>query len=285
MGKEMLKANVINEYPFFIKYGSTIDENEIVSKYYHPEYELVFLMSGERHYFVNHRTYQMMPGDLLIVSPNDLHKPIDNLSLAHDEISIHFGKEFLKGFDSSIHDIEIFNLFQKKVHLLRFQDEDMKLVKTLFDKMIEEQQNSHPGHWTTIKMLLIGLLIFLNRHFSRFQSPEASKYCCTLHERISCIAEYIYGHYRSNITLTSVAGQFCLNPYYLSRVFKEVTGFSFIEYLNCLKIREVERLLKFTDLSVTDIAQKVGYRSITHLERVFKSLNGCSPSTFRKNLK
>ena len=70
----------------------------------------------------------------------------------------------------------------------------------------------------------------------------------------------------------------------MSRTFKEITGYGISEYLNIHRIREAKRLLEETDLSVQQIARKLGYESITYFEKVFKTYMTMSPLKYRKTM-
>jgi len=59
-------------------------------------------------------------------------------------------------------------------------------------------------------------------------------------------------------------------------------GFSFVEYLNGVRIKEAQNLLLKTDMSIVDISQTVGYKSLTHFGRVFKNVTGSSPRHYKK---
>jgi YesN/AraC family two-component response regulator len=73
-----------------------------------------------------------------------------------------------------------------------------------------------------------------------------------------------------------------VSPYYLSRFFKEATGFTFVEYLNSVRIKEAKRLLERSSMKVKLISRKVGFGSVTHFGRVFKLVTGHTPLYYRK---
>ena len=97
---------------------------------------------------------------------------------------------------------------------------------------------------------------------------KSSKY-----QTIYNIADYISDHYAESISLDGLAGVFYLSKFYLSRSFKEVTGYGVNEYVNILRTKRAKQLLEETTLSVSEIAGTVGYESITYFEKVFKILH------------
>jgi YesN/AraC family two-component response regulator len=84
------------------------------------------------------------------------------------------------------------------------------------------------------------------------------------------------------LSLQSLAEKFYVSPYYLSRFFKEVTGFTFVEYLNNVRVKEAKKLLESSSMKVNLIFKKVGFGSVTHFGRVFKSVTGYAPLHYRK---
>ena len=78
---------------------------------------------------------------------------------------------------------------------------------------------------------------------------------------------YISDHYAESISLDGLAGVFYLSKFYLSRSFKEVTGYGVNEYVNILRTKRAKQLLEETTLSVSEIAGTVGYESITYFEK------------------
>ena len=114
---------------------------------------------------------------------------------------------------------------------------------------------------------------------------RATEYLDTQHRLVSKIVKHIHHHYAENLTLESVAEQFFISKYHFCRIFKKVTGFSFTEYCNNIRIREVQHLLVDTNMKISQISGMVGYKSDTHLGRIFKQIVGISPREYRKKHK
>ena len=89
----------------------------------------------------------------------------------------------------------------------------------------------------------------------------------------------------SHVTLESLAQAFFMERTYLGHVFNRMTGTSPIKYLTAVRIRKTKEFLRFTDSTLADIAEKVGFSSEQYLSRVFKAVEGISPREYRKRWK
>ena len=87
--------------------------------------------------------------------------------------------------------------------------------------------------------------------------------------------------YARAVNLNTVAEDMKLNPFYLSRLFKESEGISFTEYLTNLRLVKAKTLLKESDLSIKEIGLKVGYDRSNYFIRVFKRNTGFTPGEYR----
>jgi len=100
---------------------------------------------------------------------------------------------------------------------------------------------------------------------------------------IAEIKEYVKEHYKDQISLADLSERFFINPYYLSQLFKQKTGDTYLNFLAQIRINQSKDLLEKTDLRVYEICQMVGYSDTQHFARLFEKLVGCKPSEYRKN--
>jgi AraC-like DNA-binding protein len=91
---------------------------------------------------------------------------------------------------------------------------------------------------------------------------------------------YLQKNYMKDISLDSCAEHTGLNSVVLSKLFKQVTGKNFIDYLTELRIEKAKELLRETDLKITDVAAEVGYQQ-TYFNRIFKKQEGITPTQYR----
>jgi AraC-like DNA-binding protein len=79
-----------------------------------------------------------------------------------------------------------------------------------------------------------------------------------------------------------VAGRFFISPEHFSRIFKRETGFNFSEYLNLLRLKRAETLLRQLNTApITQIAQSCGFNDSNYFSVQFKKLYGISPKKFQ----
>lgn len=92
---------------------------------------------------------------------------------------------------------------------------------------------------------------------------------------------YIHAHYRENIHLRSAAADAHVNPTYLSTLFKQEMQIAFSAYLNQVRLKQAELLLKTTNLPVTEICINCGFSSPSYFTKLFKSEYGITPKEYR----
>lgn len=85
--------------------------------------------------------------------------------------------------------------------------------------------------------------------------------------------------YAEPLSLQGLAERFYVSPYHLSRTFKEATGFTFTDYVNLTRIKEAQRLLRETALSVTEVAAASGFDNFSHFGKTFKNITLLTPRT------
>lgn len=95
------------------------------------------------------------------------------------------------------------------------------------------------------------------------------------------VREYIDSNYASEITLEGLAAQFFINKTYLSEMFKEQYGIALKDYLVSVRITEAKRLLRFTDKTTEEIATMVGINGAAYFSRMFKRVEGVTPTEYR----
>jgi AraC-like DNA-binding protein len=102
------------------------------------------------------------------------------------------------------------------------------------------------------------------------------------HPIIGKITEYIKNNLNDDLSVTDIAKKMNISAYYLSHLFKQVTGISILEYRNELRLTKAKQMLIESRFSVNEIAIKCGFCNASYFAEVFSRSEKISPSQFRK---
>lgn len=105
----------------------------------------------------------------------------------------------------------------------------------------------------------------------------------TIPDKIKLIHNYLSEHYNEKISLDSLAGQFFISKYHLSREYKKIYGFTLIQDLTAQRVSRAKSLLRFSDDTIEHIAQSCGFSDCAYFIKVFKKTENMTPSEYRKN--
>jgi two-component system response regulator YesN len=101
-------------------------------------------------------------------------------------------------------------------------------------------------------------------------------------DKINRAIKFIDDNFAIKINLSLAASKACMSKFHFSRTFKKETGITYQDYLNNRRVEKAKELLKVKKLSVSETALSVGYKDITHFERIFKGIVGVTPSSYKK---
>ena len=101
---------------------------------------------------------------------------------------------------------------------------------------------------------------------------------------IDNVVSDIREHYTEDISLTSLAAKYNISMGHLSKMIKEHLQVNFSDYIASLRIQRAKELLRDESISIQEIAEIVGYNDYFYFTKVFKKVEGISPSKYRKEL-
>ena len=100
----------------------------------------------------------------------------------------------------------------------------------------------------------------------------------------ACV-DFMHANYSREVSLELLAAHVHVHPNYLCAVFKKDVGMTILEYLNRIRIERARDLLSRKKLSIAQIAERCGFRSISTFQRTFKAYTGTTPSKFARGFK
>ncbi|NLM01403.1 MAG: AraC family transcriptional regulator [Treponema sp.] len=244
-------------------------------RHFHNHWEILYIVSGKRNFFYADKTYDIDSGAFLCVEPGVLHRAINEKSC--QLYNIYFNCKDDKYFSLVLPILQKLN--KKFGVLIQIAQKDRnEIVKNFFEiakEFIEKKENYE--NVALAKLLQLLTLVSRSNEEKKIllEKSFAQKKC-------EEIMTYLSNNFFEQVTLNEVAENFGITPSYLSRFFKKTTQFSFIEYLNILRINHACKILKNTDKKIIDIAFESGFGSVTQFGRIFKSFTGTSPNIYRR---
>src|SRR5271157_3747584 len=170
--------------------------------------------------------------------------------------------EVFRGFS-----IEVLSML---VHILKMNDMDehelLSDYESLYKNLFNQKTPRNAMEWMKrVSQTVIGALAQGRREESM----------------IDRIIRYVTRNYAEQLSLKILAAQFDISAPYLGRLFRNAVGKPFATYLNEIRLRKAEELLRFTALKANDIAARIGYSNVNYFYTLFKKYKGSYPSESR----
>ena len=109
---------------------------------------------------------------------------------------------------------------------------------------------------------------------------RATHYSATIQKAI----HYIEANHHGRMSLNETAAHVYLSPAYFSRLFKAETGTNFCEYLSQVRIESAKQQLVFSQVSLKDLADQLGFDGQSYFSKVFKKKTGLTPARYRESI-
>ncbi|MFP3126622.1 AraC family transcriptional regulator [Ectobacillus funiculus] len=260
----------------------------------HSFFEFIYCISGELDQWVNGESYDLKPGDAIIVKPDLYHHSFTHV--ATEYLVFHFDIE-MKEVQS------VFQLIQNPIiradEMVNNQEPLSGWVSNFIEEFNIKKQKKAPNlvqedyvenMYSAVSTLrlhsrVIELISVLAQYFlstERLQDTNIpSSQIRIAHES----ANWLENNLNKKIKIEDLAKNLNLHRSYVSQCFKKTYGISLSDYLIRIRIREARRLLVETDTPIEFISHQLSFYSAGHFSRTFRSLMGMSPLKFRKDKK
>lgn len=288
MELSFINEQQIDETDFRVHYHKVESGNtsSLMNKnHYHKSYEIYYLLSGEKYYFIKDKTFLVKPGDIVLVNSFDLHRTSAVNNHPSERLLVRIDDSFISNIIRCFPEVDLFSCFKKDVRVLRVSNNLSNNVQAFLYKMLD-LYHKYKNHLSSanefyMRVMAIDLLILLNELLDANQY-QLIDHPSIMHKKISEIITFINNNYMNNLSLDSISNQFYISKYYFARLFKDIVGMTFVEYLNIIKLKEAEKLLLKSNFSISRIAEEVGFCDSSYFCKIFKKYYQYSPSDYRK---
>lgn len=234
----------------------------------HNYAELFYIVSGDGQFRIEDSLHPVSAGQLVVVNPNVLHTEVS--FDAHPMEYIVLG---IEGLELSVEE-------NPDERFCLLDCGEGRNILPCLREILREVEAQQEGFDTVCQAYTEILVVRLMRSASfsvtsTESTPLVSRQCAT-------IRHYIDLHYKEQLDLDTLAKAAHVNKYYMSHAFKREYGVSPINYLIRRRIEESRYLLRETDLSLSQIAQILGFSSPSYFSQSFRRSQGMSPMEFRR---
>ncbi|MFC3039527.1 AraC family transcriptional regulator [Virgibacillus xinjiangensis] len=253
----------------------------------HREYEVFLFHSGTCRYLIHNQIYDLEPGDVLLMDGLALHKPNVPPNSPYVRSHVHFSPQWLKGMLQAVGAEYLLDLFEKHHHyfIRTKENEEFKHLVEVTGQLAELKRKADPADRTAeveMKALLLQVLASVHR-LGRVESNNLPTHKAEKAEHAENIAKYIQENFMEKLTIDSIAEALSISKSYVSHVFKEMTGFTVMEYVMSSRLTQAKYLLEAEpDKPLKDIACESGFESVSHFSRYFKSKVGVTAKEYRR---
>lgn len=268
------KLSSVNFFDLSPSFNTTVHQ--------HNDWELLYVDSGEINFVTQEKSNFLKQGDVVFHHPNETHSTVCNGKKSASIFNIHFvsnspSMEYFMGKSLTVS--------PKAADTLKRLIDECNATYRVSEHPIVVRDTAPFGGEQMTELLLEEFLLLLVRDIE--SSADVLKYSFNKEKttpQMDEICKYLKDNVYGRLTLEDLTIKFHFSKSFLCEHFKKCTGLSPIAYYLDLKLTEAKRLLREDDLTINEIAERLGFESLEYFSRYFKKRVGRSPREFRKML-
>lgn len=278
-----------NEPPVRVYQLNTDDPRWPQYDHTHDYMQIWYVKKGSCTHYVENGVYNMVASNLLVIPPDVSHKVInaskdckiyglefpiqivltDNIITTYNEHEI-FKFAYIESFELAIKNTRPCYVPSKACQIS---------IEQYFSLMFKTYENREIFYEAELKADLLKMLVAIYRDYQN--NKPIKKQSDSYLNLILDAVKYIDKNYSEKLYINDIANMSMMCVSYFSYFFKEVTGKTFVDYLNTQRIEKAKELLVKTDISIDEISEMTGFTNRAYFSRVFKSTENLTPVSYR----
>ena len=235
----------------------------------HSHTELFYIVGGKGQFLIEDQAFPVDVNNLVIINPN----------VTHTEASLN--AQPLEYIVLGIDGIELVNSKSTNGRYCILDSSESMEISSCLRNILREMELKNTGYEDICQAYMEILIIRLMRN-TALAVPEEPQ-TISGNRQCAAVRRYIDLHFKEALTLEQLSEEAHMNKYYLSHAFNREYGVSPINYMISRRIEESKYLLAETDLSLSQIAQLLGFSSLSYFSQVFRRTQDSSPMEYRQN--
>lgn len=254
-----------------------------VSLHHHDFYECFLFLSGDFTYLIEGKSYQLKPGDIVLVNSKELHQAyVNSTDTAYERIVLWINPAFLRQLSTETTDLTRCFESSNRKNVLRMDLEWQQNIRMLMNKLIAMERFQGIGRELLSSAYITELMVYMNNlsfNENVRLDVEAKKSI-----QIDHVLDYINSHIDEDITIDELSNISYLSKFHLSREFKRHTGTTLHRYIIQKKLITAKELI-LRDLPITHVYEQCGFGDYSNFFRAFKNEYGMTPKQFQEVMK
>ena len=267
-------------FPFNI-YPCTIPKDfPQVALHWQDSMELVFVKKGRGSVQAGRTTYTAQAGDIYVFAPGVLHALRQLPGEAMEYENIIFELELLGGAEDLCAEKYLLPLQSGRLLLpARLTPNDLCYLQAAacLREVEEANRAKLPGYELLVKGALLRFLSLLIAQGKQQLPAETADT-----QRLKAVLQWISVHYAEGLRVADAAGVCSFSSSHFMRWFRQMTGQSFVAFLNEYRLNAAAEALHATDETVLTIASRCGFENLSYFNREFKAHFGMTPREYRE---
>lgn len=257
-------------------------ENYTKPIYFHSHdfYEIYFFMDGNVKYYIENESYALSKGDVLIIPPVKLHRPVIDGDQVYERYVLWISSRYVsanKGIGCFTNEI-IRMTEEKNTRLTSFEGNELRGLTGLFDKLLESFVSPHPlAVFTADSCITLIYDTILRKLRSTPRAEEEQE------DLIRQVISYINRNVVNAPSLEELSDKFFVSKYYLSHKFKEHTKTTVHQYILMKKVNLAKELLE-KGISPQEVCESCGFSTYSNFYKAFTAQTGSSPKQFGRQI-
>lgn len=278
--------DLLNRLEFFALDAHPVHRQEATPLHVHGSFiELVVITSGQGKHLLGQSAFPIEAGDTFVIPVGVLHGYSDCIGLGlynvmFDPMRLTLPMRNLR----QVPGIAALFSFEPELRVqhgfssrLRLEPEALSAQLGTLERLHHECARQETGFDLLATALFIELMVDLGRRYAKMTTPMSEGLI-----RLSPLLDWLEGHYKAPQAVEALARRARMSKKTLNRYFRECLGTTPINYLIDLRMRKAQHLLRETEVTVSEVATRVGIDDANYFARLFRKFSGVEPSAYRR---
>lgn len=260
------------------RFEDMVEPENVAFPHKHNFYEILWVTNGKSKQSIDFKNYTIGDNTLFFISPEQVHL-FEEWENVEGYVILFTEQFFLQIFQNKNILFELSYLDNlHKNPFLQLKQTDAKTLQPIVDLLYEECKSAEQST-ETIQALILVLLRRIQKLYSKQNNQNCNNHQIVIFKQFKKLIEIDFA---KNLSITHYASLLHISRNQLNTVVKAISGQTTSDIIKARVILEAQQLLNFSELSVSHIADQLGFEDSSYFARYFKNKIGVSPQEFRK---